>query len=181
MCPEFCFNGAFMSLEGNAAGISRQEELGVNLPKIEHLFSYKVFIKIPPEMIGPVPEGIRVNIYLTGGEVNGPRCVGRLLPVGADWLVIRPDGVGIVDVRATIEMNDDALVYAAYTGVIDLGPDGYHAYLNGDAPPTFPIRTCPRYLTASPQYAWMNRIQAYGVGEVDLFNGVVSAHIYAAL
>jgi Protein of unknown function (DUF3237) len=149
--------------------------------KMDHLFSYKVGLKIPPEMIGPVPEGIRVNIYLTGGEVSGARCKGKLLQVGADWLVIRKDGVGIVDVRATIEMENGALVYAAYTGIIELGPNGYEAFLSGDIPAKFPIRTCPRYLTSSPEYEWMNCVQAYGIGEVDLFNGVVHAEVYAAL
>src|SRR5687767_7172322 len=112
-----------MSSEGNATGSSVVGGIVLSNPNIEHLFSYSVSLKLPPEMIGPVPEGIRVNIYLTGGEVRGPRCVGKLLPVGADWLVIRRDGVGIVDVRTTIEMEDGALVFAAYTGVIDLGPD----------------------------------------------------------
>jgi hypothetical protein len=66
-------------------------ESHVSDAKMAHLFSYRVGLKIPPEMIGPVPEGIRVNIYLTGGEVNGARCKGKLLPVGADWLVIRKE------------------------------------------------------------------------------------------
>jgi len=50
---------------------------------IEPLFSYTVSLKLPPEVIGPVAEGIRVNFYLAGGEIRGPRCQGKLLPVGA--------------------------------------------------------------------------------------------------
>jgi hypothetical protein len=90
--------------------------------KIKHLFSDTVSLKMPPETIGPVAEGIRVHFYLAGGEISGPRCADKLLPVGADWLLIRKDGVGLVDVRATMEMQDGALVYAAYTGVLDPGP-----------------------------------------------------------
>jgi hypothetical protein len=67
--------------------------------KIKHLFSYTVSLKMPPETIGPVAEGIRVHFYLAGGEISGPRCADKLLPVGADWLLIRKDGVGLVDVR----------------------------------------------------------------------------------
>jgi hypothetical protein len=106
---------------------------------------------------------------------------GKLLPAGADWLLIRKDGVGLVDVRATMEMQDGALVYAAYTGVLDPGPNGYEAFINGALPPKFPIRTAPRFQTAHPAYAWMNRVQAYGVGEVDLANALVSYDAYAAL
>jgi hypothetical protein len=47
---------------------------GVTNTKIELLFSYTVTLKMPPEVIGPVAEGIRVNFYLDGGEISGPRC-----------------------------------------------------------------------------------------------------------
>src|SRR5260221_120670 len=109
-------------------------------PKIEHIFTYTVLLTVPPEVIGPVAEGIRVNFYLAGGEINGSRCKGKVLPVGADWILIRKDGVGLVDVRATLQMDDGALVYTAYKGVVDLGPDGYEAFLKGSVPPFFPIR-----------------------------------------
>jgi hypothetical protein len=145
------------------------------------LFSYTVSLKMPPEVIGPVAEGIRVNFYLAGGEIRGSRCTGKILPVGADWLLIRRDGIGIVDVRATMEMHDGALVYVAYTGVLDPGPNGYDSFLNGTLPPKFPIRTAPRFQTAHPGYTWMNRVQAYAVGEVDLANALVSYDVYAAL
>ena len=31
--------------------------------KLEHIFSYTGLLVNPPEVIGPVPEGIRVNFY----------------------------------------------------------------------------------------------------------------------
>ena len=37
--------------------------------KLEHIFSY-VGRLADPEIIGPVPEGIRVNFYSAGGEVG---------------------------------------------------------------------------------------------------------------
>jgi hypothetical protein len=33
---------------------------------LEHIFSYSATLKNPPEIIGPVPEGIRANFYATG-------------------------------------------------------------------------------------------------------------------
>ena len=97
---------------------------------LEHIFSYNATLA-PPEVIGPLPEGIRVNVYATGGEVRGPRLQGKIRPVGGDWLTVRQDGVGILDVRATIELHDGALIYITYTGVIDLGADGYQQFLQG--------------------------------------------------
>jgi hypothetical protein len=59
--------------------------------RLEHIMSYTAKLT-EPEVIGPLPEGIRVNICVTGGEISGPRLSGKLRPVGADWLTIRRDG-----------------------------------------------------------------------------------------
>jgi hypothetical protein len=37
------------------------------------------------EVIGPVPEGLRWNVPVTGGAVTGPRVFG----LSGDWLTIR--------------------------------------------------------------------------------------------
>jgi Protein of unknown function (DUF3237) len=59
--------------------------------RLEHIMSYTAKLS-DPEVIGPVPEGIRVNIYVTGGEISGPKLSGKSRSVGADWLTIRRDG-----------------------------------------------------------------------------------------
>lgn len=150
-------------------------------PHFEHLFSYTAQLHVPPEVIGPVSEGLRVTFYIAGGEVSGPRCAGKFLPVGADWILLRRDGVGMVDVRATMQTEDGALIYTTYQGVFDPGPDAYDRFVEGTLPPKFPIRIAPRFQTAHPGYAWMNRVQAYGVGEVDLTTNSVTYHVYAVL
>ena len=147
--------------------------------KLDYICSYTVDLQAP-EIIGPTPEGLRAIFYITGGEVSGPRLRGRVRPVGADWLILRPDGVGRVDVRTTLETHDGALLYAAYTGLVDLGPDGYERFTTGNPPPTFPIRTAPCFQTAHPDYAWVNRLQFLNIGEVDLGASRVSYDVYAA-
>ena len=134
----------------------------------EHIFSYTVTLD-PPEVIGPVPEGIRVNVYVTGGEVTGPKVHGKIKPVGGDWLTVRTDGVAVLDVRATFETRDEgALIYVSYMGVGDLGEDGYEAFLRGETLDIVPLRVVPRLLTAHPDYLWLNRLQCIGVGQVNL-------------
>ncbi len=147
--------------------------------QLEHIFSYTVNLQAPPEVIGPTPAGLRVNFYVTGGTVTGPRVHGTLRPVGGAWLTVRPDGIGILDVRITIETDDGALIDAAYTGVGDLGADGYERFLQGDLPAKLPLRLVPRFLTAHPDYEWINRVQCVNVGEVDLTTFVVSYDTYA--
>jgi hypothetical protein len=145
---------------------------------LEHLFSYTVTLD-QPEVIGPVPAGILVNFHFTGGEVNGPLVHGKVRPVGADWLTIRTDGVGILDVRATIETQDEALLYSSYTGVAELGEDAYDKFLQGDLPQIVPVRVVPRILTSHPDYQWLNRLQCLGVGEIDVANLKVGYDLYA--
>ena len=145
---------------------------------LEHVMSYTLSLN-PPEVIGPVAEGLLANFYFAGGEVNGPKVHGKLRPVGADWLTVRTDGVGILDVRATIETREEALIYIAYMGVGDLGEDGHEKFLRGELPPTIPVRTVPRMQTVHPEFQWLNRLQCLGIGEIDTENLEVSYDVYA--
>lgn len=147
-------------------------------PRLEHIFSFNVLLK-PPEVIGPLPEGIRANAYNAGGEVDGPKIHGKILPVGGDWLTLRSDGVGILDIRATIATDDGALIYTACTGVTDAGEDGYERFLRQDLPPVLQTWIAPRYSTAHPDYRWLNRLQCVGFGEVNVQRLEVRFDIYA--
>ena len=116
---------------------------------LEHLFSYEVSLE-RPQMIGEIPEGIRAIFYVTKGEVTGPKLRGRILPGGGDWLTVRTDGVGILDVRGTLESDDGALIYMAYTGVGDLGEDGYQKFLRGELPASVKLRVAPPFPHVTP-------------------------------
>ena len=145
---------------------------------MDHVCSYTATLEAP-EVIGPVPEGLRWNIYVTGGEVTGPKMQGIVRPVGADWLTIRTDGVAVLDVRATLETHDGALIYVTYLGVGDLGEDGYAKALAGDLPKTLPLRTAPMLKSSHADYLWVNRHQYVNVGEVDFEKFEVAYDVYA--
>ena len=147
--------------------------------RLEHIMSYNAKLG-EPEVIGPLPEGLRVHVYVTEGAVTGPRVVGKLRPVGGDWLTIRTDGVGVLDVRATIETHDGALIYLSYGGVVDLGPDGYEQFAQGKLPASgTAIRMSPRFYTAHPDYLWLNRLHCLGIGQAFLERSEVAYDVYA--
>ncbi|MBZ5599706.1 MAG: DUF3237 domain-containing protein [Acidobacteriia bacterium] len=146
---------------------------------LEHICSYSAKLQNPPEVIGPVAEGLRVNFYVTSGEVTGPKIRGIVRPVGGDWLTIRTDGIALLDVRATIETHDQALIYIAYTGVGDMGEDGHRNFLKGVLPPKLPLRVVPRFQTSHPAYLWLNRLQCLNIGEADLERFEVRYDTYA--
>jgi hypothetical protein len=148
--------------------------------ELEHICSYTVTLVDPPEVIGPVPGDLRINAYYGGGEIWGPRLRGRVLPVGADWLVLRTDGVGTVDIRCTLEAEDGGLIYVTVNGVIDFGPDGYQRFLSGELPPDgTPIRAASRFFTAHPDHAWLNRVSGLHIGQAVGSRGEIHYDVYA--
>src|ERR1700759_5034236 len=61
-----------------------------------------------------------------------------------DRLIIIPGvrgGVGLLDVRATMELGDGALIFTTYGGVVDLGPEGHNLFLK----PILRARTCESF------------------------------------
>ena len=147
-------------------------------PQLEYLWSYWATVTAP-EIIGPLSDGTRVHVYVTAGELAGPNIRGRFRPVGGDWLIVRPDGIGVLDVRGTIELDDGGLIYTTYSGIAELGVDGYERFLAGSPPERVQLRITPRYYTAHADYQWVNRIQCIGVGEVDMQQMRVTYDIYA--
>lgn len=146
--------------------------------QLDHLFTYSARLK-PTEILGEVPEGFRVNYWVTGGEVDGPKLKGKVLPVGADWLTIRRDGMAALDVRISILTDDGVLIDVAYPGLGDLGIDGYDKVRRGELPKRLKLHTSPRFRTSHPDYAWMHRVLCVGIGEVDFERSEAIYDVYA--
>jgi len=136
-------------------------------------------LRKPPEKIGEVPRGLRLNFAIVEGECRGPGLRARILPEGGDWMLIQRDGVAIPDVRTTWETEDGALLYGEYTGVFDLGPEGYERALRGSFPSFPAVQLAPRFTTHHPRYRWLNRLQCLGIGEVDMTALIVRYDLYA--
>ena len=105
--------------------------------------------------LGAGPHGTRVTFPIIGGSFEGDRLRGKVLPGGADWTVKRSDGVIELDLRITLETHDGALIHMTFEGIRDDGAPGA---------PYF--RTLPRFETAGPKYAFLNRLLAVGSGEI---------------
>ena len=103
------------------------------------------------QVIGDGPHGTRRIVPLTGGKIEGPKIDGEVLPFGADWILIRPDGAIQLDVRATIRTDDDELIYVGYKGIFD--------------PPRNYFRITPSFETGSEKYSWLNKIICVGKGK----------------
>ena len=98
--------------------------------------------------------GTRRIVPVTGGTFEGPKLKGTALPGGADWILVRPDGVSELNVRVTLRTDDDQLIYITYRGLL-FTPKGGEQYW----------RTTPIFETGSAKYDWLTKIIAVGVGK----------------
>ena len=102
--------------------------------------------------IGSTPQGTLTIFPVIGGSFEGERLRGKVLAGGGDWVTARADGTFELDLRVTLETEDGALIHMTFTGVRD---DANHYF-----------RTVPRFETAAPKYAFLNRLVAVGIGEI---------------
>lgn len=156
-----------------------QQERSMIAYRMEHIFSFTGRGGAAPEAIGPLPEGLRVNFYNTGGEIHGPRVRGKLRAFGGDWVIVRKDGIALLDARITLETDDGALILATYPGTIDFGEDGYEKFLRSDLPPAAQVRISPRFSTSHAGYLWLNRLHCVGIGEYIPAERCVNYDVYA--
>ena len=136
-------------------------------PTLQLLLEYHATLKAPA-VIGAGPFGSRQIFDVTGGAFAGPRLRGKILPSGGDWLLVGADGIGRLDVRATLETDDGALIYVAYFGVLHMNEKVAQAVAaNGSTEygETY-FFTQPRFETGDPRYAWLNGIVAIGQGKI---------------
>jgi len=119
------------------------------------------------QRVGAVPHGTRVTALIAGGQFEGPRLRGRVLPGGGDWTLLRADGVLELDLRLTLETDDAALIHLTSFGLRHGPPDVIAALARGErvAPSTYYFRTTPRFETAHPKYVFLNRLLAASSGD----------------
>jgi len=120
----------------------------------------------PPQELGDTPHGRRRIIGITGGRFSGERLSGRVLPGGADWQLVRADGVADLDARYTLETADGALIYVRNRGYRH-GPVEVLARLSRGEnvdPALYYMRTTPSFETGDARYAWLNRIVCVATG-----------------
>lgn len=112
-------------------------------PKLTHLLTAKVTASGPIE-IGPQPGGIRRVYPITGGTFTGPKMNGTLLPVGADFSILRPGNKFSPDGIAIMQTSDGANILFKALG-----------YQTGEY-----VHCAITFETGFEKYAWLNSVVA---------------------
>lgn len=128
--------------------------------------------------IGVTPQGRRRIAPILGGRFEGERLNGMVLPGGADWVINRPDGVMVVDVRITLKTDDEVLIYMTYQGRFLAEPDVMKQFNSGGLLENheYSLRVIPRFECGAPKYGWLHDTIAVGVGRQTAEGPIYSFH-----
>lgn len=125
----------------------------------EYLMTYVALLEPPYK----VDDSLVVVNVKPGGWAKGPKISGSFIAPGADWLRIMPSGALRLDVRATLQTDDGALIYMTYNGIVQHSAESFARSSKGETLRTGDIPyfiTAPTFQTSSEKYAWLNGVQA---------------------
>ena len=132
----------------------------------EFLFDINLEAETPQNLASA--GGGRLIVPVSGGTFAGHGLKGTIVAPGGDWIVQRPDGSRVLDVRILLQTDDGQKIYMSWRGIAYTAPGG-----------ALFARIVPLFETAAPKYAWLNDVVAVGVYRPDL--GKIAYRIYRIL
>jgi hypothetical protein len=96
-------------------------------------------------------------------------------------MLVRRDGVRVIDARVVLRTHDDALIHMSYGGRVTMAPDvlveitGDRANRHLVDPARYYMRTTPTFETGAADYAWLNDVVCVGSGWLTPGGGVAYA------
>ncbi len=133
------------------------------------------------QRLGNTPYGERRIINILGGTVDGPKLKGKVLSGGADWQIVRADGVVHLQARYTVETDGGGQVLIDAEGYRHGPPEVMDRLARDETvdPALYYFRTFMRFETADPAASWLNRILAIGRGA--RLKGAVRMEVFEVL
>ena len=149
-----------------AGGMAAGQDTATAPPSLVFAFELRAQVAAPVE-IGVVPHGRRRIVEILGGTVKGPNFSAKVVPGGADWQLIQPDGFSELDTRYTLETDSGELVYVQNAGIRHAPPEVMQRLLAGETvdPKLVYFRTVPKFETSAPSLQWLARSVFVGIGE----------------
>jgi hypothetical protein len=150
----------------HSAGLAAPDEPALAL-RAEHAFDVRInFDK--RWVFGPISGDVRQGYTSvgSGSVVRGPLLTGRVVDYsGADWAVVRADGVVELNAHYMIEADDGTQIYIRNLGYVH-GPMRAAGQAPHEAPAIAGYFRCTPYFRA-PQgpHDWLNRTVIVGVGQ----------------
>ena len=142
---------------------------GQNTPKapgLEYVCELKVKLS-PPYVVGETPHGLRRIIPIIGGTVDGPKIKAEILPGGADWQIVRKDGVAELEAHYQMKTDDGVTIYIKNLGLRVASPEVAARIGKGEqvSPSEYYFRAIPKFEAPTGKYDWMNNALFVCTGE----------------
>ena len=128
---------------------------------------------------GPSPDLVIVQFRAIAGAVAGSRFNGTVLPAGSETCEFRADGIVTYQVSHTLHMKGGCALLMTYSGVSDVGEDGYERVLDDRMPERVRLDATARFFASAPNYRWLNRLHCIVRGERDFVGGSLHCDIFA--
>jgi hypothetical protein len=146
-------------------------------PQLEFLMNLAVDVGEIVSM-GEGPLGERRIVAIVGGTFEGPQLRGEVLSGGADWQIVRRDGVLDLDARYALKEAGGGVVRVTSQGYRHGPPDVLAALARGDAvePSKYFFRTVMRFETGAPGLEWLNQTIALATAERKARKVLLSAY-----
>ena len=137
----------------------------LDAPSLELVARLTVRVAAPVE-VGPVGPGRRRLIPIVGGELHGPRLRGTVEPGGADFQLVRADGVAELDARYVVRLDDGTPVYVINRALRRAAPEVTERLLRGEAvdPALVYFRCSPSFEVQDGPWRWLAENLFVGTG-----------------
>jgi hypothetical protein len=135
-------------------------------PQLELAFEIAADVAAPLDL-GVTPTGHRRIIQIAGGTFEGPGLKGRILPGGADWQIVRPDGTAELEARYTLQTDQGALIYVVNRGLRHGPTEVLQRIAAGETvdPSSYYFRSAAFFETSAPDLQWLTKTIVIGTGE----------------
>ena len=149
-------------------------------PALNHVCDIDVSVG-PIRDLGSMPHGHRRIIPILSGTVKGERLQGDVVPGGADWQYVRPDGVLELEARYSIKAKDGAEIIVVNRGMRRAPPEIMDRLSRGEMvdPALVYFRTIPVFEAPEGPHAWLN--QSVFVGSAARFPDRVQIRVFEVL
>lgn len=119
----------------------------------EFVYEAKAILYAERTSIEKTPHGGRNVIRIKGGTFKGPRMEGVILEGGADWQLVRPDGVKELEARYIMRTNDGVSIHVINRVLTRPDPSSEDPFSPG-----FYRRSVLSFeVPIDSEYAWLNQ------------------------
>jgi hypothetical protein len=127
-------------------------------PELEFVCELTAALAQPIE-VGATPSGLRRIVNIVEGSFEGPLLRGSILPGGADWQIIRTDGVAELQAHYVLKTDDGVLIQVRNRGLRHGPEEILRRIAEGGRvdPSEYYFRTTPVFEAPAGRYEWLNR------------------------